>query len=102
MGGTNLRHGFQPILWKDHGEILYITSINGNRVEWLDLRRYERALQEQEDNDHFVDLTFTAKWGFVTRDGNVEYKKGYGYLKDKRSTLSYALNTNFPKDCCVT
>ena len=101
LPNTNLAHNFSPILWKDHNEILYISSTNGNRIEWLDLRQHEHDLRVQDEVGGGVDINFTKKWGFVTRDGNVEYEEAKQYALDKQSTLSHALNTVFPKDCCV-
>ena len=101
LPNTNWTHNFSPILWKDHNEILYITSTNGDGIEWLDLRQHQRDLKEQAENGGVVDINFTKKWGLVTDEGNVEYEKAKHFVKDKRWSLSRVLNCRFPKDCSV-
>merc|ERR1712154_243568 len=87
-----------------------ITSSSGNRIEWLDLRQHEQDLRVQDEIGG-VDVNFTKKWGFVNRDGNVAFEEvskevlpfggGVEFPKDKDSTLSFALDTTFPKDCSI-
>lgn len=38
-----MKHNFYPIIWKQDGCLLYISSIKANGVEFIDLRQANKA-----------------------------------------------------------